>query len=113
MIFVIVVVLVLVFCIPWLLGRNGRLQKERPKREKARPDMPDQPDYYQVLGIRRDASPQQIRDIYVKLAFIYHPDTGKFLGIDGDQRFRQIQEAYETLSNPIKRREYDREIGVT
>ena len=67
-------------------------------------------DYYQVLGIRRDASIEQIKTIYKKLAFIYHPDTGNFLGVDGDHKFIKYQEAFETLSDPVKRKEYDSKI---
>ena len=70
----------------------------------------EEQDYYQVLGIRRDASIEQIKTIYKKLAFIYHPDTGNFLGVDGDHKFIKYQEAFETLSDPVKRKEYDSKI---
>ncbi len=78
--------------------------------EKARGNTSSELDYYQVLGIRRDATLEQIKSIYRKLAFIYHPDTGKTLGVDSDQRFRQIKEAYEVLIDPVKRKEYDTKI---
>ena len=94
------------------LKEKAEVLSSPPPKEQTVGDIPGEPDYYQVLGIRRDASTEQIKDIYRKLAFIYHPDTGKSLGVDGDQRFRQIQEAYETLSDPIKRGEYDRKIGA-
>lgn len=70
------------------------------------------PNYYEILGITRDATPKQIKEIYRKLSLIYHPDKGKDLGVDGEQRFREIKEAYETLVDPSKRREYDEKIGI-
>jgi DnaJ-domain-containing protein 1 len=70
------------------------------------------PNYYEILGITRYATPKQIKEIYRKLSLIYHPDKGKDLGVDGEQRFREIKEAYETLVDPAKRREYDEKIGI-
>lgn len=60
-------------------------------------------DYYQILGISQDASPEEIRKAYHKLAHKYHPDKG------GDEKkFREIAEAYQVLSNKEKRAQYDR-----
>jgi len=63
--------------------------------------------FYVVLGVRRDATLEEIRRAYRRLARKYHPDLNP-----GDRRaaelFRQISEAYETLSDPDRRREYDR-----
>ena len=63
-------------------------------------------DYYQILGIDSGASQQEIRKAYRTLAFQYHPDRNK-----GDpttaERMKEINEAYATLSDPVKRREYD------
>jgi molecular chaperone DnaJ len=63
--------------------------------------------FYVVLGVRRDATLEEIRRAYRRLARKYHPDINP-----GDRRaadlFRQISEAYETLSDPERRREYDR-----
>jgi curved DNA-binding protein len=59
-------------------------------------------DYYNTLGVSRDASPDEIKQAYRKLASVHHPDKG------GDTaRFQEIQQAYETLSNPNKKQEYD------
>jgi curved DNA-binding protein len=63
-------------------------------------------DYYEVLGVPRDADPDAIRRAYRKLARKYHPD----LNSDGDaeERFKQLGEAYEVLSDADKRGRYDR-----
>ena len=59
-------------------------------------------DYYQILGITRDASSEEIKKAYRKLAHQYHPDKG------GDEmKFKEINEAYQTLSNREKRAQYD------
>jgi molecular chaperone DnaJ len=68
------------------------------------------PDYYAVLGIDPDATLAQVKKAYRTLARQHHPDTNP-----GDQqaaaRFRQITEAYETLSDPGQRDAYDRACG--
>jgi curved DNA-binding protein CbpA len=70
-----------------------------------------QRNYYDILGIRNDANNEQIREIYKKLSLIYHPDIGKHLGVDGEKKFREIKEAYETLMDPKKRSEYDKSLS--
>lgn len=61
--------------------------------------------YYDILGISRDATQAQIKAAYRKLAKKYHPDSSS--GKDGDkQRFQEIQEAYAVLSDPEKRKMY-------
>ncbi len=60
-------------------------------------------DYYQVLGVSKDASEEDIKKAYRKLAHKYHPDKG------GDEKkFKEINEAYQVLSNKEKRAQYDR-----
>src|SRR5512147_3134043 len=62
-------------------------------------------DYYRILGVDRSADDKTIKSAYRKLARKYHPDVAK--GKDAGERFREITEAYEVLSDPEKRRRYD------
>ncbi len=64
-------------------------------------------DYYQVLGVGREASPEEIKKTYRKLALKYHPDKAKGDKKLAEEKFKQISEAYAVLSNPEKRKEYD------
>ena len=63
-------------------------------------------DYYKALGVDRKASPDQIKKAYRKLARKYHPDTNSDPG--AEDRFKQISEAYDVLSDAEKRKRYDR-----
>jgi curved DNA-binding protein len=62
-------------------------------------------DYYDVLGVKRDASDDQIKAAYRKAARKYHPDVNK--AADASQKFHEATEAYDVLSDPQKRRMYD------
>jgi curved DNA-binding protein len=62
-------------------------------------------DYYETLGVPRDASTEDIRKAYRKLAREHHPDVNKDPG--ADDRFKEISEAYEVLRDPDKRKRYD------
>ena len=60
-------------------------------------------DYYKLLGVQRNATPEEIKKAYRKLAMQHHPDrTG-----GDDAKFKQIQEAYATLSDPAKKQQHD------
>jgi|SRR5579859_1775670 len=62
-------------------------------------------DYYAVLGVKRDATPAEIKAAYRKLAHKYHPDVSKEQ--DAEQRFKEVAEAYQTLGDKEKRAAYD------
>jgi DnaJ-class molecular chaperone len=62
-------------------------------------------DYYKILGVDRKADAKTIKSAYRKLARKHHPDVAK--GKEDTERFRQIAEAYEVLSDPEKRQRYD------
>ena len=64
-----------------------------------------QRDYYEVLGVPRDADAKAIKDAFRKLALQFHPDRNKEPG--AEERFKEIAEAYAVLSDPKKRGEYD------
>lgn len=63
-------------------------------------------DYYQVLGVARDATPEDIKKAFRKLAFEHHPDRNKDNGAEA--RFKEINEAYQVLCDTEKRATYDR-----
>ena len=63
-------------------------------------------DYYEVLGVSRDASAEDIKKSFRRLAMQYHPDRNKEDG--AEMRFKEAGEAYEVLSDPEKRAAYDR-----
>lgn len=63
-------------------------------------------DYYEVLGVSRDASQEEIKRAFRRLARQYHPDVNQTK--DAEEKFKEINEAYEVLSDPEKRAAYDR-----
>jgi len=63
-------------------------------------------DYYKILGVARNATPEQIKAAYRKLARKYHPDVSK--EPQAEARFKEVNEAYEVLKDPEKRKAYDR-----
>jgi len=65
----------------------------------------DKRDYYDILGVSKDASAQKIKKSYRKLAKEYHPDHND--SPDAEDRFKEVREAYEVLSDDEKRKAYD------
>jgi molecular chaperone DnaJ len=63
-------------------------------------------DYYEVLGLNKDASEEEIKKAYRKLAMKHHPDRNPD-SKDGEEKFKEAKEAYEVLTEPEKRRAYD------
>lgn len=63
-------------------------------------------DYYEILGVKKDATPEEIKKTYRKLALKYHPDRNSSDG-DAEKKFKEINEAYQVLSNSEKRARYD------
>lgn len=70
-----------------------------------------QPDFYARLGVSQDASQDDLRRAYIRLVKLWHPDryTGapELLRASAEQRMRQLNEAYDTLSDPLSRQRYD------
>ena len=66
-------------------------------------------DYYKIMGVDRDASADEIKRAYRKLARKYHPDVSD--EPDAEDKFQELQEAYEVLKDPEKRKAYD-ELGM-
>lgn len=62
-------------------------------------------DYYKILGVDRDATQEEIKRAFRRLALKYHPDRNK--SPDAEKKFKEISEAYAILSDPEKRRQYD------
>ena len=69
--------------------------------------MANKRDYYEVLGVSRDATPEEVKSAYRKLAIKYHPDRNQGDG-EAEQKFKESAEAYAVLSDAEKRARYDR-----
>ncbi|KAB3543733.1 MAG: DnaJ domain-containing protein, partial [ANME-2 cluster archaeon] len=68
--------------------------------------MPTKKDYYEIIGVQKDADEKEIKKAYRKLAMQYHPDRNK--EPEAEDKFKEISEAYGVLSDPEKRKQYDR-----
>src|SRR4029077_14125949 len=91
----------------WRLGSSSELTSPMRQRQHL---MPVQyKDYYEVLGVSRTASAEEIKRAFRKLARQYHPDVAKTKK-GAEDKFKAINEAYEVLSDAAKRKTYD-ELG--
>lgn len=64
-------------------------------------------DYYEVLGVNKNATDEELKKAFRKLAKKYHPDANPDNKKEAEAKFKEVNEAYETLSNPQKRKMYD------
>ena len=69
--------------------------------------MSDKKDFYEVLGLKKDATKEEIRKAYKKLALKWHPDKNPENKKEAEEKFKEIAEAYSVLSDPDKKKEYD------
>src|ERR1700735_685661 len=72
--------------------------------------MAQRPDYYKVLGVGKNASDEEIKKAYRKLARKYHPDRNAG-DKKAEERFKEVSQAHDVLSDPDKRKAYDRGTG--
>lgn len=69
--------------------------------------MPEKRDYYEILGVQKGASADEIKGAYRKLALKHHPDRNPSNHKEAEEKFKEISEAYAVLSDPQKRAQYD------
>ncbi|MCK4605630.1 MAG: J domain-containing protein, partial [Deltaproteobacteria bacterium] len=68
--------------------------------------MGEKKNYYKLLGVSKNASPEEIKKAFRKMALKYHPDKNKG-DKTAEERFKEVNEAYAVLSDPEKRGQYD------
>ena len=81
---------------------------QKPTNEPLTPTV-EKVDYYRILGIKRNANLEEIKEAFREQAKIHHPDTKRITNDQDITVFKLINEAYTILSNPITRKEYDNE----
>ena len=75
--------------------------------------MAEKKDYYAILGVEKTANDDELKKAYRKLAKKYHPDANPDNKKEAEAKFKEVNEAYEVLSNPDKRRMYDQFVQLT
>jgi DnaJ-class molecular chaperone len=95
-------------CDGWLLGNSGDIiELETGNLETITDCETEMKDYYQVLGLAENASEEDIRKAFRKLAFQYHPDKNPGQEKEAEKKFKDINEAFGVLSDRAKRQQYD------
>ncbi|UCG31714.1 MAG: molecular chaperone DnaJ [Phycisphaerales bacterium] len=90
-----------------MCGSGATGGEDRPSAASGGRLISEKADYYDVLGVSRDAGPEEIKRAYRKGALKYHPDRNPD-DPEAEARFKEMAEAYEVLSDPQKRQRYDR-----
>ncbi len=88
-----------------VIRKNGNEYEKHSKSDKP-PKNQSVPHYYKILGVSKTSSSDEIKDAYRSLVKIYHPDIS--MDKNTDRKFREIQTAYDVLSNPERRSHYDK-----